>query len=229
MQLSTTRILTTHTGSLPRPEALVRLYVAKARGEPVDAQLAEAGQAALEASVRQQRDAGIDVGNNGEQQREAFFLYVRHRMSGFGDSWQLRNNTDMNGNPWGFSIDPNPSRNPAALPTLAPSPRRINSDTSSGSSMSSATRWSSITLHAAFAAAASARCLARLSWPKCEGKRSGGRRRIAFVPICKSDPALSSSNGRFRVAYPARYYRAVACEQAEREPTPHCAVCQSLR
>jgi 5-methyltetrahydropteroyltriglutamate--homocysteine methyltransferase len=87
MQLSTTRILTTHTGSLPRPEALVRLYVAKARGEPVDAQLAEAGQAALEASVRQQRDAGIDVGNNGEQQREAFFLYVRTRMSGFGGSW----------------------------------------------------------------------------------------------------------------------------------------------
>ena len=87
MKRSVDRILTTHTGSLPRPEALVRLYVAKARGEPVDAQLAEAGQAALEASVRQQRDAGIDVGNNGEQQREAFFLYVRTRMSGFGGSW----------------------------------------------------------------------------------------------------------------------------------------------
>ena len=34
--------------------------------------------------VRKQLDAGIDIGNNGEQQREAFFLYVRHRMSGFG-------------------------------------------------------------------------------------------------------------------------------------------------
>jgi len=32
--------------------------------------------------------AGIDVGNNGEQQREAFFLYVRHRMSGFGGQWK---------------------------------------------------------------------------------------------------------------------------------------------
>ena len=49
--------------------------------------------------------------------------------------------------------------------------------------MSSATRWSSITLQAALATAASARCLARLSGPKCEGKRSGGRRRIAFVPV----------------------------------------------
>jgi 5-methyltetrahydropteroyltriglutamate--homocysteine methyltransferase len=87
MQTSQARILTTHTGSLPRPEALVRLYVAKNRGEPVDAQLAEAGHAALEDVVCKQRDAGIDVGNNGEQQREAFFLYVRTRMSGFGGAW----------------------------------------------------------------------------------------------------------------------------------------------
>ena len=53
MQRSETRILTSHTGSLPRPESLVRLYVAKNRGEPVDAQLAEAGHAALEDAVRQ--------------------------------------------------------------------------------------------------------------------------------------------------------------------------------
>jgi 5-methyltetrahydropteroyltriglutamate--homocysteine methyltransferase len=87
MQLSETRILTSHTGSLPRPEELVRLYIAKSRGEKVDEQLAAAGHAALEDGIRKQRDAGIDVGNNGEQQREAFFLYVRTRMSGFGGSW----------------------------------------------------------------------------------------------------------------------------------------------
>src|SRR3984957_5551862 len=87
MRLSETRILTTHTGSLPRPPALVELYVRKARGEKVDAELAEAGHAAMEDVVRKQRDAGIDIGNNGEQQREAFFLYVRNRMSGFGGSW----------------------------------------------------------------------------------------------------------------------------------------------
>jgi 5-methyltetrahydropteroyltriglutamate--homocysteine methyltransferase len=87
MQTSRTRILTTHTGSLPRPAELVGLYLRKNRGEPVDAQLAEAGRAALDDVVRKQREAGIDVGNNGEQQREAFFLYVRNRMSGFGGAW----------------------------------------------------------------------------------------------------------------------------------------------
>src|SRR5207248_2787035 len=40
------------------------------------------------------------------------------RTTDFGDTWTLRNDTAMNGNPWGFSIDPNPSRSPAALPTL---------------------------------------------------------------------------------------------------------------
>ena len=94
MQHSDTRILTTHTGSLPGPEALVRLYIAKARGEPVDAELAAAGHAALEDTVRKQRDAGIDIGNNGEQQREAFFLYVRTRMSGFGGACQTGGSGD---------------------------------------------------------------------------------------------------------------------------------------
>jgi hypothetical protein len=36
----------------------------------------------------------------------------------FGDTWTLRNDTAMNGNPWGFSIDPNPNRAPVTLPTL---------------------------------------------------------------------------------------------------------------
>ena len=87
MRQSDTRILTTHTGSLPRPPSLVELYVRKARGEAVDAELAEAGLAAMEEVVRKQQAAGIDIGNNGEQQREAFFLYVRNRMSGFGGTW----------------------------------------------------------------------------------------------------------------------------------------------
>jgi hypothetical protein len=40
------------------------------------------------------------------------------RTADFGDTWQLRNSTAMNGNPWGFSIDPNPNRAPGTLPTL---------------------------------------------------------------------------------------------------------------
>jgi hypothetical protein len=95
MQISSSRILTTHTGSLPRPASLVRLYVAKNRGEPVDQQLAAAGLAALEDAVRKQRDVGIDIGNNGEQQREAFFLYVRDRMSGFGGTWNRPPRADV--------------------------------------------------------------------------------------------------------------------------------------
>jgi 5-methyltetrahydropteroyltriglutamate--homocysteine methyltransferase len=89
MQWSNDRILTTHTGSLPRPPELTRLYVQRARGGAVDpAEIDRLGKAALRRIVEKQIEAGVDVGNNGEQQREAFFLYVRHRMSGFGDSWQ---------------------------------------------------------------------------------------------------------------------------------------------
>jgi 5-methyltetrahydropteroyltriglutamate--homocysteine methyltransferase len=88
MLTSRERILTTHTGSLPRPAALTALYVRRSRGEAVDPiELDHLGKAALAKAVRQQLDAGIDVGNNGEQQREAFFLYVRRRMSGFGGGW----------------------------------------------------------------------------------------------------------------------------------------------
>jgi 5-methyltetrahydropteroyltriglutamate--homocysteine methyltransferase len=89
MRWSDERILTTHTGSLPRPPELTRLYVQRARGGTIDAgELDRLGKAALRRIIDKQVEAGIDIGNNGEQQREAFFLYVRHRMSGFGGSWK---------------------------------------------------------------------------------------------------------------------------------------------
>ena len=89
MQWSTERILTTHTGSLPRPPELTRLYVRRTRGEAIDEQeLDRLGKAALDQIIDKQVAACVDVGNNGEQQREAFFLYVRHRMTGFGVSGQ---------------------------------------------------------------------------------------------------------------------------------------------
>jgi 5-methyltetrahydropteroyltriglutamate--homocysteine methyltransferase len=89
MQWSTDRILTTHTGSLPRPPELTRLYVRRARGEAVDGgEIIRRGKAAVTQIVDKQIAAGVDIGNNGEQQREAFFLYVRHRMTGFGGSWK---------------------------------------------------------------------------------------------------------------------------------------------
>lgn len=89
MRYSDDRILTTHTGSLPRPPELTRLYARRARGEPVDAvEIEQAGHAALQGIVPKQIEAGIDIGNNGEQQREGFFLHVRHRMTGFGGTWK---------------------------------------------------------------------------------------------------------------------------------------------
>jgi 5-methyltetrahydropteroyltriglutamate--homocysteine methyltransferase len=95
MRRSEERILTTHTGSLPRPAELTRLYVRRARGESVDAaELERLGLEALHDIVKQQADAGVDIANNGEQQREGFFLHIRHRMSGFGGSWQRRTRAD---------------------------------------------------------------------------------------------------------------------------------------
>jgi 5-methyltetrahydropteroyltriglutamate--homocysteine methyltransferase len=88
MQWSTERILTTHTGSLPRPLELTRLYVRRTRGEAIDDnELDRLGKAALAQIIEKQASSGVDVGNNGEQQREAFFLYVQRRMTGFGSSW----------------------------------------------------------------------------------------------------------------------------------------------
>lgn len=89
MQSSNKRILTTHSGSLPRPAALTELYARRAQGERVDEQrLARLAVEATNRVVARQVQAGIDIGNNGEQQREGFFLYVQRRMSGFGGSWE---------------------------------------------------------------------------------------------------------------------------------------------
>jgi 5-methyltetrahydropteroyltriglutamate--homocysteine methyltransferase len=84
MERSDTRILTTHAGSLPRPRSLVDLMIRHSRREPVDPAALEA--AILESTrrvVARQLEAGIDVGNDGEQARESFFTYVQHRLSGF--------------------------------------------------------------------------------------------------------------------------------------------------
>jgi 5-methyltetrahydropteroyltriglutamate--homocysteine methyltransferase len=96
MQRSTTRILTTHTGSLPRPGELTRLYALRARGESVDAaEIDRAGREAVRAVVRKQHGVGIDIGNNGEQPRDSFFLYLKQRLSGLGGSWERPSRADV--------------------------------------------------------------------------------------------------------------------------------------
>ncbi len=85
MLTSESRILTTHAGSLPRPPALAASHGRRSRGEDVDPdELRRAVEAATVDVIVAQAEAGIDVGNDGEQARESFVTYVQHRMSGFG-------------------------------------------------------------------------------------------------------------------------------------------------
>ncbi len=85
MQLSTDRILTTHVGSLPRSATLTDLLIRQERDEPIDdATLAREVKQSVEAVVRQQITAGVDVINDGEQPRVGFQTYVPQRMKGFG-------------------------------------------------------------------------------------------------------------------------------------------------
>jgi 5-methyltetrahydropteroyltriglutamate--homocysteine methyltransferase len=96
MQRSSSRILTTHTGSLPRPRHLALLYASRASGGPADeAEIARAGREAVRRVVIKQREVGIDVGNNGEQQRDSFFLYLKNRLSGLGGSWERPSRADI--------------------------------------------------------------------------------------------------------------------------------------
>jgi 5-methyltetrahydropteroyltriglutamate--homocysteine methyltransferase len=89
MQRSERRILTTHTGSLPRPPELTALHVRRSRGETVDpAEFGRAVDDAVRSTIARQQAAGVDVGNDGEQGRESFFTYVQHRMTGFGGTSQ---------------------------------------------------------------------------------------------------------------------------------------------
>jgi 5-methyltetrahydropteroyltriglutamate--homocysteine methyltransferase len=85
MILSRDRILTTHVGSLPRNEKLSELLVQREAGESYDRALFEAEmEKAIRHVVLKQKEAGIDIGNDGEQQRVGFQTYVPARMSGFG-------------------------------------------------------------------------------------------------------------------------------------------------
>jgi 5-methyltetrahydropteroyltriglutamate--homocysteine methyltransferase len=91
MILSRDRILTTHVGSLPRNDALSDLLMAREEGKDYDAALFDAEMdKAIRHVVARQKDAGIDIGNDGEQQRVGFQTYVPQRMFGFGGVSQRR-------------------------------------------------------------------------------------------------------------------------------------------
>ena len=90
------RILTTHVGSLPRNEALSELLILREEGAAVDSrQLAQEMDRAVQHVVEKQAAAGIDIGNDGEQQRVGFQTYVPQRMSGFAGESKRRRGRDF--------------------------------------------------------------------------------------------------------------------------------------
>jgi 5-methyltetrahydropteroyltriglutamate--homocysteine methyltransferase len=84
MNRSTDRILTTHTGSLPRPADLIELLRQREQGELLDPAALEARvQSAVVEIVQKQLDSGIDIVSDGEAGKPGYATYIRNRVSGF--------------------------------------------------------------------------------------------------------------------------------------------------
>jgi len=89
MKRSTDRLLTTHTGSLPRPDDLVRMMFAKEEGVPVDpTALAARIRLAVADVVCRQAEAGLSVISDGEVSKPSYATYVKDRLQGFGGTSQ---------------------------------------------------------------------------------------------------------------------------------------------
>src|SRR5262245_58169207 len=85
MRHSTERFLTTHTGSLPRPDDLIQTMYAKESGVPVDrAALAARVREAVAEVVKEQVEAGIDLVGDGEMSKPSYATYIKDRLAGFG-------------------------------------------------------------------------------------------------------------------------------------------------
>ncbi|MEJ0016916.1 MAG: cobalamin-independent methionine synthase II family protein [Acetobacteraceae bacterium] len=85
MKLSTDRILTTHVGSLPRPQALAELLVKKDQNQPYDhAEFDRQVTTAVAEIVAHQVAVGIDVVSDGEASKIGYATYIKERLTGFG-------------------------------------------------------------------------------------------------------------------------------------------------
>ncbi len=84
MKTSTHRILTTHVGSLPRPESIKAILRARLSGQPIDeAELAARVREAVADVVRRQAEVGLDVISDGEMGKVSFLGYAEERLTGF--------------------------------------------------------------------------------------------------------------------------------------------------
>ena len=77
------RILTTHTGSLPRPDSLVGLHLERARNSQSELSYGAALAAAVDEIVRRQITLGVDIVDDGEQSKAGFVAYSNERLGGF--------------------------------------------------------------------------------------------------------------------------------------------------
>ncbi len=85
MLMSSDRILVSHVGSLPRAERLTDLLIRQEAGETVElSELARQVETATARVIDKQVEAGVDVGNDGEQSRVGFQTYVPRCLCGFG-------------------------------------------------------------------------------------------------------------------------------------------------
>jgi len=92
---STDRILTTHTGSLPRPRDLLTLLQEREEGRlHGEAALRDRTRSAVLDIVRKQAEIGLSVINDGEQGRADYTIYVKDRLTGFSGESTPWPNTD---------------------------------------------------------------------------------------------------------------------------------------
>jgi 5-methyltetrahydropteroyltriglutamate--homocysteine methyltransferase len=91
MKLSTDRILTTHVGSLPRPNDLLEMMLARIDGKPVDeTAFAERVRKAVADIVKKQAAVGLDVVSDGEMGKPSFITYAAQRLDGLAKREGLR-------------------------------------------------------------------------------------------------------------------------------------------
>ena len=84
MRVSSDRILTTHVGSLPRPQDVVDFLFAQDKGEAYDeGKFEDVMQRGVADAVNHQVEAGIDIVNDGEMAKIGYATYMRHRLTGF--------------------------------------------------------------------------------------------------------------------------------------------------
>jgi 5-methyltetrahydropteroyltriglutamate--homocysteine methyltransferase len=96
MRLSTDRILTTHVGSMPRPQALVDVLLKKDHGDAYDpAEYDKTIKDAVAAVVARQVEAGVDVPSDGEASKVSYSTYMMDRLTGFGGDNQRKVALDL--------------------------------------------------------------------------------------------------------------------------------------